>query len=161
MSERLRYTGANPPPTVWARFPNWQNAIEEEGEPDQDETTLRPADNQEFIDDDVSFAAGDAEFADGLKVPALLSLIAGELGWVYVYPEPGRDTCWVVRHDEPSQRWVAMNESWFLEGDQGLVPVPLDRADRLSMRVTSRRPLLATGQPLVGEISLAGGPAAG
>jgi hypothetical protein len=161
VSERLRYTGANPPPSVWAQFPNWQNAIDEEGEPDQDETTLRPADNQQFIDDDVSFAAGDAEFAEGLKVPALLSLIAGELGWVYVYPEPDRDACWVVRHDEPSQRWVAMNESWFLEGDEGLMPVPLDRSERLRMRVTSRRPLLATGRPLVAEISLSGSPAAG
>src|SRR5262245_52114629 len=53
MEERLRFTGENPPLSLWARFPNWQNAIEEETFPGQDETTLRPADNQQTIDDEV------------------------------------------------------------------------------------------------------------
>ena len=65
MEERLRFTGNNPPVGLWPRYPNWQNAYDEEGVPGQDETTLRPADNQQVIDDDVSFSAGDAALANG------------------------------------------------------------------------------------------------
>jgi hypothetical protein len=35
MKERLRFTGENPPRSLWARYPNWENAIDEEGFADQ------------------------------------------------------------------------------------------------------------------------------
>lgn len=159
MSERLRFTGTSPPQSLWARYPNWQNAYEEEGLPDQDETTLRPADNQQVIDDDVSFSAADVELADGTRRSALLSLIAGEAGWVYGYPDPRQDVCWALRYDVPTRRWVAMNDDWFLKGDPALVPVPVDRAGTFPMRVWSRLPLAATGERVVLEIPRPGGTA--
>ena len=48
---------------------------------------LCPADNQQTIDDEVSFTAGDAVLANGQIVPAMLGVLSGELGWVYVYPD--------------------------------------------------------------------------
>ena len=120
--------------------------------PDQDETTLRPADNQQVIDDDVSLSAADAELADGTRLPALLSLIAGEVGLVFGYADARRDLCWVLRYNVPTRRWMAMNEDWFLRGDPALVPVPLDRPGTFPMRISSRLPLAATGRPIVVDI---------
>jgi hypothetical protein len=149
--ERLRFTGENPPPSLWARFPNWQNAYEEEGLPDQDETTLRPADNQLTIDDEVSFTAGDAVLASGQTVPSLLGVLCSEVGWVYVYPKPEQDECWVLRFDVPSGRWVAMNDDWFLESP-GTLRVPLDDPALFPVRVSSRLPLERSGEIIAIEI---------
>jgi hypothetical protein len=50
MPKKHRYTGENPPVEVLAKFPNWVNAYDEEGELGQDETTLKP----DFIDTHVT-----------------------------------------------------------------------------------------------------------
>jgi hypothetical protein len=151
MEERFRFTGENPPPSLWARFPNWQNAYEEEGLPGQDETTLRPADNQQTIDDDVSFTAGDVIFANGQPARALLGLLCGELDWVYVYPRPEQDECWVLGYDVPSQRWVAKNEDWFLRG-KGILRTPVEDLGVFPLRIVSRLPLQRSGRIIVVEI---------
>jgi hypothetical protein len=151
MEERLRFTGENPPPSLWHRFPNWQNAYEEEGLPGQDETTLRPADNQQTIDDDVSVTAGDAMFASGQSAPALLGVLCSELDWVYVYPEPKQDNCWVLRFDVPSRRCVAMNEDWFLQV-RGILRVPVEDPEVFPLRITSRLPVHRSGNIIVVEI---------
>jgi hypothetical protein len=155
MQERLRFTGENPPPRLWLRFPNWQNAFDEEGLPDQDETTLRPADNQRTIDDETTFTAGDAVFANGQVVPALLGVLCGDLGWVYVCPDPEQDNCWVLRYDVPSARWVAMNEEWFLQGAR-LLPVPVENPSVFPLRVSSRLPLQLTGNLIAVQIGQPG-----
>jgi hypothetical protein len=151
VEERLRFTGENPPVRLWPRFPNWQNAYEEEGMPGQDETTLRPADNQESIDDDVSFTAGDAILPNGQVVPAMLGVLSGELGWVYVYPDPAQDICWMLSFHVPSQRWVAMNDDWFLQSG-GVVRVPVRGSTVFPIRVTSRLPLQRSGEVIAQEI---------
>lgn len=151
LDEHPRITGQNPPLHLWDRFPNWQNAYEEETLDDQDETTLRPADNQQAIDDDVSFAAGEAVLAGGQKLPALLALVTGEIDYVYAYPNPSRDECWVLRSDLEGENWVAMNEDWFLE-IQGILPVPLQTPGLFPMRVISRLPLASTGRVIDIEI---------
>jgi hypothetical protein len=51
----LRFTGEWPPQSLWSKYPNWEYALDEEDEPGQDETTLRPSENQSNIDDDVAF----------------------------------------------------------------------------------------------------------
>jgi hypothetical protein len=155
VEERLRFAGENPPIRLWTRYPNWRNAIEEEGLPGQDETTLRPADNQQSIDDDVNFTAGDAVRANGQRVPAMLGLLSGELGWVYVYPDPSEDTCWMLSFHMPSQRWVAMNDDLFLQGD-GLTRVPVGNSGVFPLRVTSRLPLDRTGEIIAAEIEVPG-----
>jgi hypothetical protein len=151
VEEGLRYTGQNPPVNTWDRYPNWQNAYEEEGLPGQDETTLRPADNQQTIDEDVTFTAGDALFANRHKVPAMLGVLSGELGWVYVYPDPAQDVCWMQSFHVPSQRWTAMNDHWVLKGP-GLVRVPVGDSTVFPIRVASRLPLDRTGEIIAVEI---------
>lgn len=151
MEERLRFTGENPPVSHWAGCPNWQNAYEEEGLPGQDETTLRPADNQQMIDDDVSLTAGAAVLANGLTVPALLGMLSGELGWVYVYPDPSQDVCWMLSFHVQSERWVAMNDDWFLRSE-GVMRVPVGNSAVFPIRVTSRLPLQSTGDIIAVEI---------
>ena len=44
---RLRFTGEWPPPGVWLQYPNWEYALDEEGAPGHDETTLRPSDERQ------------------------------------------------------------------------------------------------------------------
>jgi hypothetical protein len=49
MPKPLRYTGDWPPPNVLSQYSNWVFAYDEEGEDDQDETTVRPEEQQSFI----------------------------------------------------------------------------------------------------------------
>jgi hypothetical protein len=152
MEERFRFTGQSPPPNLLGRFPNWQNAYDEEGMPDQDESTIRPADNQCTIDDEVSCTAGDAILASGQKLPALLEVQGGELWTVYVYPEPPSPKAWAMSFHTPSQRWVAMNEKWDLQGEEAL-PVPLDDPGIFPIRVSSRLPLEGSSDKIRVEIA--------
>lgn len=151
MEERFRFTGEDPPYRLWGRFPNWQNAFGEEDLSNQDETTLRPADNQETIDDDVTYTAGDAVFASGQICPALLCVQSGEVGWINVYPDAQQMECWIVRFDVPNAKWVAMNDDWFLE-EGVILRVPLDDPDVFPLRVTSRLPLQRSGELIVIDI---------
>ncbi len=147
MAERFRFTGESPPPSLLDRFPNWQNAYDEEGMPGQDESTLRPADNQSTIDDEISCTAADAILADGRKLPALLEVLCGEAWVVYVYPEPPSAKTWALRFDTPSQGWAAMNEKWFLQGEEDL-PVPLNDPGVFPIRATSRLPLKRSNEKI-------------
>ena len=155
MEERVRSSGGTPPGHLWPRLPNWRNSYEEEGLPDQDETTLRPADNQQTLDDDVSCTAGDAVLANGQTVPAMLAVWSGELGSVYVYPDPSENVCWILSFNVPSQRWVAMNDDWLLKGG-GVVRVPVGNSAVFPIRVTSRLPLQGTGEIIAIEIESVG-----
>src|SRR4029453_14038477 len=114
MKERLRFTGNNPPITLSESIPNWQNAYEEETLPDQDETTLRPADTQLAIDDDVSLTVGEVVFANGQRVPASLEVLCDEVS--SVYPEPQKDECWIMSFNVPANRWEAWNCDWSSPG---------------------------------------------
>ena len=151
MEEHFRFTGENPPRTLWCRFPNWQNAYEEETLPDQDETTLRPANNQETIDDDISFTAGDVTFANGQSAPALLEVLCGELSSVHAYPDPQQEKCWILTFHGPWNRWRAKNDDWFLQIGS-ILRVPVENVDLFPMRVTSRLVLQQSGQIIEAQI---------
>jgi hypothetical protein len=151
MEEHLRFTGENPPLRLWTQYPNWQNAYDEEGLPDQDETTLRPSDNQHTIDDDVSFTAGIAVLANGQSVPALLGMVAGNLDAVYVYPAPPAERCWLLSADPLSRRWIAMNQDWLLQAGD-MLRVPVGDTSVFPLRVRSRLPLLRTHEAIAVEI---------
>lgn len=146
MEERIRITGDNPPRHLWTRYPNWENALDEEGLPGQDETTLRPADNQSSIDESVTFTAGNVIFADGRSFPAMISIIARQIDFIYVYPDPEREVCWSVRFHYPTQRWIPMNDAWCLVSEK-TISVPLDDAGIFPLKASTRLACKDTGKP--------------
>jgi hypothetical protein len=145
--EAPRFTGENPPMRLWSRFPNWELALDEEGLPGQDETTIRPSVNQATIGPDVCFTAGDAALADGSTVPALLCMAMGQLDQVYVYHNPPEEHCWLVSVDPLSQGWVAMNQDWLLK-QAGMLRVPVGDRSVFPVTLTSRLPLERSGEPI-------------
>ena len=66
---RLRYTGRFPPLRE-LRFANWELALEEEGRPGQDETTLRPCLEQRYIARETAWTAGEMRLSGGESLPA-------------------------------------------------------------------------------------------
>ena len=105
-----RFTGTWPPPSLWERYPNWETALDEEGLPGQDETTLRPSTEAEIVDPAAAFTAGDATQADGTQRPALIELDAGAPLGVSVFLAP--NTAWSVRLLGRPARWTSIIEDW-------------------------------------------------
>ncbi len=68
----LRFTGRLPTEAALRQFPNWEFALEEEGLPDQDETTLRPADEQARIEWETACTAATATTPDGTELMVIL-----------------------------------------------------------------------------------------
>lgn len=99
----IRYTGENPPEHVLLTFPNWIQALDEEGIEGQDETTLKPDETQTVISADTQHTAADAIIYSGKSCAALLSLENGRIESVTVY-----DGMWSVRVD--GDKW--QSEKW-------------------------------------------------
>src|SRR5262245_58348279 len=89
MAKKLRFTGEWPPQQYWSQFPNWENALDEEDEPAQDETTLRPAEEQTYIAEYTSFTTGNATLADGRTAPALIEVLGGTPAAVVIFLKEG------------------------------------------------------------------------
>jgi hypothetical protein len=107
--KKYRYTGGRlPPASALDLYPNWMPALDEEGEPGQDETTIRPDDEQSSISEFTVYTAADAELADGRTVPALLGqpdatfLHKGEVDVIVVYDGNRR---WQVETNDAEGRW--------------------------------------------------------
>ena len=90
----LRFTNDWPPPGLWSKYPNWAFAYDEEDREGQDETTLKPANDQDRISEEVDYTAAEAEQADGVKLPALIEMITGKAWGVQVF---GGETRWSVQ----------------------------------------------------------------
>jgi hypothetical protein len=115
MPKKLRYTGENPPLELWAKYPNWRNAYEEEGDEGQDETTLMPHEIQTYIGEYTSFSAGSVCFHDGREFPAFLAV--GERGvdgcQVYECEVP-----WRIYYSYPDKRWLPFRAEWLPEEER-------------------------------------------
>lgn len=72
MERGYRYSYCDPPEEVLAVIPNWVQALDEEAEPGQDESTIKPDDTQDSIRPTTQHTAADAFFASGLSCAALL-----------------------------------------------------------------------------------------
>lgn len=141
----LRLTGEWPPRTLWAEYPNWEPALDEEGLPDQDESTLRPSGNQTEIGEDVAFTAGEAEQSDGLRLPALVELIDGSAVGVTVFTAEADG--WSVRELGHPARWVCIVPDWNPEHDRS-PSVSFDDLGVFPLLVRSRLALVKTGNPV-------------
>ena len=157
MDERLRFTGEWPPAALWDEYPNWEYALDEEGLEGQDETTLRPADNQDAIDADTAYTGGMALLADGRQLDALLGVFHDpeSVEHVEVLVEDG---VWGLWHDAGTGTWVSMVENWLPEAERRPA-VSLDDDTVFPMRISSRLPLESTGKPFEFTVLLGGGTA--
>jgi hypothetical protein len=145
MTEKLRFTGEWPPPRHWSKYPNWEYALDEEGEEDQDETTLRPADVQSYIAEYTAFTAGEVEYADGAKMPALLELsYSREPDAVNVFVND--KDAWRILYSVPEKRWVAFIQDWLPKSERG-PDVSMDDPRLFPLVVRSRLSRSPDGEP--------------
>lgn len=142
MPQPYRYTGAFPPAEVIAQFPNWDYALDEEGEPGQDETTIRPDAEQTFIAKWTAFSAADAFLANGERATALVEVLGGKVWAVNVLQPKGT---WRLCFDKPSGLWEPFIETWLPEAERGY-SVALSDHSVFPLRVTTRLPVGREGQ---------------
>ncbi len=149
MAKALRYTGDWPPPDVLHDYPNWVCAWDEEGEEDQDETTLKPEDVQTVITKETIHTAGDVHCADGRRFPAIITLPGGDLESFDFHD--GID--WVrCRQDYQTKKWGPFDQSW-LPVEQRMRTVDLADKNTFPLRLSTRLPLGASGEPMQLEIT--------
>lgn len=153
---KLRFTGEWPPPALWRQYPNWESALEDEGEPGQDETTLRPSQEQRFVLE-FGFTAGEVEQANGQRLPALLSMCDGIDGVTAFTSDHGG---WSIQHLGKPARWVCTVEDWLPESERS-PSVSLQDPAVFPLQVRSLLPLRETGKPLEFRILSDGNTAAG
>lgn len=143
MAKLYRYTGDFPPVDVIESFPNWDYALDEEGEEGQDETTIRPEDDQTHINEYTGFTAVDVWLASGDRCVGLAEILASEITAVNVV-EHGN--WWRVVFNVPEGRWKPYIETWnsrnrdaefFKHNEVRIFPVRVET--RLPMRTTGRR----------------------
>jgi hypothetical protein len=139
---KLRFTGAWPPQSLWDQYPNWENAIDEESEPDQDETTLRPSEVQHHITRDVVLTAGVAVQADGTRLPVLLELNDGDLKGINVFVSAG--DAWSARLLGRPAIWTCIVEDWLPLEKRRPTVLPTDTRV-FPLQIESRLPLESNG----------------
>ncbi len=148
MAKELRYTGCWPPAAVLERYPNWVFALDEEGDENQDETTLKPESQQTYISDETDFTSGLAILADGTKRTAILSICDDFLDAVYVQ----NGTEWWGARKGANGLWAVIEETWLPQAkrnqlaslsDANLFPAKvvshLERGDGRRLEVTIPR----------------------
>lgn len=156
MSDRLRITGDWPSPDLLAAYPNWENALDEECEDDQDETTLRPSEDQSVIGEYTPFTAATAWLNDGQECPALLEMVGG-VAALNVHLD-GQWYRLVRQVDQFNQfeRWEPYCEDWLPEEERSPLLAILDSAVS-PLRFSSRLPYYATSAHIRMVISADGG----
>lgn len=137
MKSELRITGDNPSPEQLEAFPNWENALDEEDVEGQDETTLRPAEDQTVIGEYVSFTAGTVWMREGDAERAFPAILEPEPGGVFAV-QFFVDEDW----QRVTRKWVAHGtfDGWEIFQDEGSEVI------FFPMKVESRLPHHASGQ---------------
>lgn len=137
-----RFTGEWPTPELCQKYPNWEHALDEEGVPGQDETTLRPADVQDSITDDVAYTAAAVTFANGSESPALLELNDLRVCGVDLLLEGRGGRRLYVGADG---RWIPFEQTWLPEAER-MPSVALSDPSIFPMRVVSALRSTVTGK---------------
>jgi hypothetical protein len=144
MSSKVRITGDNPSPSLLEQYPNWENALDEEDEEGQDETTLRPSENQSVIVQYVSFTAATVWLNDGRECPAIIEMIYDVEGLQFYLED-----IWyrIVRRSDRTgkfERWEPYVEYWIPEAERNSPPLLLNDEKVFPLRFASRLPFYKT-----------------
>jgi hypothetical protein len=119
-----RLTGRRPSAAQLRRWPNWRQCLDEEDEEGQDETTIRPDDEQAAIGPETSGTALEASSADGRCFPAFAlasgpeDLPQGDLDEIVLLEPRGARTV-SMRFDH----WKPQPETRTLELDDPRLPI--------------------------------------
>lgn len=149
-----RLTGRRPSPAQLRKWPNWRHCHDEEGEGGQDETTIRPDDEQSVIGPETTCTAFRLSTADGRRFPGfaraadaedlaagridLLSALDPRGAWQVVMA-PGSWTLPAGQRTAPK----ADDGRWPIEGTSVL---PLSSGKRLSFILKSGGRAAAAGR---------------
>jgi len=152
MSNNLRFTGANPPTELWRQYPNWRNALEEEGKDGQDESTLMPHEIQTHIGPFTSFTAGTARYVDGREFPVFLAVIENRIVGCYVYDGA---VPWSIYFRGPQKRWLPYRADWLPEAERPRV-VSFDDKSIFPLKISMFVPWRMGDVPSVYQISSLG-----
>ena len=139
MGERIRVTGDFPPLHYLDKYPNWENALDEEGIEGQDETTLRPAEDQSVITTDTSFTAGEIIFGNGRRFIAILEVPWGRLDAATAFEN--KHPAWYAFNSRVDKKWITCL------ADQLPKIVEVHDATIFPLSITSRLPSEITGKP--------------
>ncbi len=140
-----RLTGAWPTAELLRQYPNWENALDEEAEPGQDETTLRPSNVQDTITEAVTFTAAIATLANGVTCPAILELNAFEPYGVNVLTKDQEG--WRLSADA-GDRWTPFCETWLPESER-MPGVALSDESIFPLKIVSVLRSRVSGAPYV------------
>ena len=143
-----RYTGACPPPDVIAQFPNWDYALDEEGKDGQDETTIRPEQEQSLITTATGFTGAEVTLASGECLVGLADVGIDGVDGINVF-ENG--DWWRVFFHRPTRRWRPLIEEWLPEAERR-PSVSLDDARVFPLRFITRLPRARGAHPYHIEI---------
>jgi len=137
MTSTIRLNAENPTPEQLIEFPNWENALDEEDVEGQDETTLRPSDDQSEIGEYVSFSAGTVWLNGGAECPAL---IEPTIGGVFAVQFLLRGHWYRI-----NRKWVSFKkfEGW----EAFLGEFELSDPEFAPLRFASHLPYYLTGEP--------------
>lgn len=145
MVKKKRFTGEFPPLEILNKYANWEFALGEEHIDGQDETTLRPANEQAYISENVAYTAAVATFASGLKRPALIEIFTGTPNGINVFKND--DEVWRICYDYLEKKWIPFIEYWLPERERGLT-VSMSDKTVFPLVIESRLPYKRKGKPI-------------
>lgn len=146
MAKKLRFTGEFPPSKLWNEYPNWEYALDEETEEDQDETTLRPCSEKRFIPDDAAFTCGKAGQADGSTFPAFICVFNEEVKPDTVEVILSRKLSYTIVFNISARRWEPYASEWEVRAGRSLKVEPGD-PKIFPLRVETLLPRRRDGRP--------------
>ena len=156
MSNDLRFTGDFPPPGLFEKYPNWEYALDEEGIDGQDETTLRPSEDQSVIGEYVSFTAGTAWLNNGHECPVIIELVDGVAGINFYLEGRWNRLLRSVDRFRQFERWEPYVEDWLPEEERS-PSLRLSNEKIFPSRFASRLAHYVTSLPIRTKILLDGG----
>ena len=110
--KKHRYTGVWPPIKILQKIYNWDYALGEESSPGQDETTIKPQEVQNCIDNWTAFTVATVEFNDQSKHTAIIELINSKISSISVFHNDKDNECWRIVKNWNNSNWEPFIQDW-------------------------------------------------
>ncbi|WP_146399679.1 hypothetical protein [Pseudobythopirellula maris] len=146
---RPRITGELPSVALLKKYPNWENALDEEGLEGQDESTLRPHPIQDSIPDDFLFTAGEVHAPSGETFNALIEIDYGAVNCVTVYSGSSPSACWSFYQSVRLDGWATDCLASFRNSSEDRTPAPIEDPTVFPLVLETRLPFGRTGEKIV------------